>query len=117
VTARNHARSASRPRAIPLPEGTTLPAPTCHLAHCSEPPAPGCPSLLCVRHDTAAKGARMLVDGRGVTWGACLRGCTGRCELVVERRGELVRPTTGCEHLPAHMIRIAQRRPWPTVAG
>lgn len=102
-------RVALRPVRMPQPEGATLPAATCHISHCSEPPAPGCASLLCRKHDVAAKGARMIWGPRGEAWGACLLGCTGQCALGKWRSGEFVRPVTGCEYLPAHMIRIAQR--------
>lgn len=111
------ARKKAAPRPLPVVQlpGVTIAAPTCHIAHCPHPPAPGRPALLCLAHDAAAKIAPMLYDPAGIEWGACLRGCTGLCELgkSINSRSsagfkEFVRPTTGCEHLPAHMINLAR---------
>lgn len=121
------AKAKQRPIPVVSPDGVvihadarTLPAPTCHLSHCPESPAPGAPTLLCVAHHAAAKGAAMVRDGTGLAWGACLRGCGLSCELGKwtgrgnERHYQP--PKSGCEHLPAHLIHIAQgtlrRRPF-----
>lgn len=109
---------APKPLPLVLPSGVvvhaderSIPPDTCHLAHCSEAPAPG-PTLLCASHLAKAKSVPMLRDGRGVEWGACLRGCTSWCELGKWKSDgpwkEFVRPKSGCEHLPAHLINLAR---------
>jgi hypothetical protein len=113
-------RRKAAPRALPvvLPGGVvahadarSIPPDTCHLSHCPEAPAPG-PTLLCAEHLTRAKVVPMQRDGRGVEWGACLRGCGSTCELGrwIGKSAEqhYKPPKSGCEHLPAHLINLAR---------
>lgn len=119
TAARTRTRAKSpHPLPIVLPSGVvvhadehTIPPDTCHLSHCSKPPAPG-PTLLCAEHLAVAKRAPMLRDGAGREWGACLRGCESTCELGkwTSKGAERVYtpPKGGCEHLPAHLINLAR---------
>lgn len=85
----------------------------CYVRGCTAQIAPPPnPAFLCAAHLAAARTARLIVRG-GAEWGACLAGCTGFCERGKWRQNgqwrEFVQ-SPQCEHVPAHLLRIAQRR-------
>jgi hypothetical protein len=70
------------------------------------------PAFLCDHHLRAARAAKMIERG-GAQWGACLAGCVGFCEKGKWRQAgkfsEFVQ-SRECEHVPAHLLRLALRR-------
>ena len=86
----------------------------CYVRGCSAQVAPSpSPVFFCAKHLRAARSTASIVRD-GVEWGACLAGCTGFCHKGKWRASgqwrEFVQ-SNECEHVPAHLLRLAQRSP------
>ena len=84
----------------------------CYVRGCTAQIAqPPNPVFFCAKHLAAARAARSIRRG-GAEWGACLAGCAGFCEKGKWRQSGQFREfvqSHECEHVPAHLLRIAQR--------
>jgi hypothetical protein len=85
----------------------------CYVRGCKQQAVPQLnPVFFCDHHLRAARAAKMIVRN-SVEWGACLAGCAGFCEKGKWRQAGKFREfvqSNECEHVPAHLLRLALRR-------